>query len=142
MINQPAEKLTRKEQQFAVAIAGGATLSAAYAQVYSDRAGRRAAEANAGVAVDIPTAVGFCMYVRRECLLQTGLFREDLFAQGYGEENDFCLRARHLGFADRRTMGIIGRAADKAFFDLEMSDACHSQPCRNFLGLGLERPGV
>jgi GT2 family glycosyltransferase len=58
----------------------------------------RAAEANAGVAVDIPTAVGFCMYVRRECLLQTGLFREDLFAQGYGEENDFCLRARHLGW--------------------------------------------
>jgi GT2 family glycosyltransferase/glycosyltransferase involved in cell wall biosynthesis len=58
----------------------------------------RAAEANPGVAVDIPTAVGFCMYVRRECLLQTGLFREDLFAQGYGEENAFCLRARHLGW--------------------------------------------
>src|SRR5262249_6962922 len=47
MNDQPAEKLTRKEQQFAVAIAGGATLAAAYAQVYSDRAGRRVAEANA-----------------------------------------------------------------------------------------------
>lgn len=52
----------------------------------------------AGLAVDVPTAVGFCMYIRRECLEQTGVFREDTFAQGYGEENDWCLRARHLGW--------------------------------------------
>ncbi len=49
-------------------------------------------------AVDIPTAVGFCMYLRRECLIATGLLREDVFAQGYGEENDFCLRATALGW--------------------------------------------
>jgi GT2 family glycosyltransferase/glycosyltransferase involved in cell wall biosynthesis len=48
--------------------------------------------------VDLPTAVGFCMYVRHDCLQQTGLLREDAFAQGYGEENDWCLRARHLGW--------------------------------------------
>ena len=53
---------------------------------------------NAGVLADIPTAVGFCMYITRECLDAVGLLREDVFAQGYGEENDFCLRARHLGF--------------------------------------------
>jgi GT2 family glycosyltransferase/glycosyltransferase involved in cell wall biosynthesis len=58
----------------------------------------RLAAANAGAVVDIPTAVGFCTYVRRECLEQVGLFREDVFAQGYGEENDFCLRARALGW--------------------------------------------
>ncbi len=57
-----------------------------------------AAAANPGTLVEIPTAVGFCMYVRNECLRQTGLFREDVFAQGYGEENDFCIRARHLGW--------------------------------------------
>lgn len=57
-----------------------------------------AASANRGTLVEIPTAVGFCMYVRNECLRQTGLFREDVFAQGYGEENDFCIRARHLGW--------------------------------------------
>ena len=59
---------------------------------------RLAATANAGVVVDLPTGVGFCLYIRRECLLRTGLLREDVFAQGYGEENDFCLRARHLGW--------------------------------------------
>ena len=62
------------------------------------RIARLAARANAGVAVDIPTAVGFCLYLKRECLAATGLFREDVFAQGYGEENDFCIRATHLGW--------------------------------------------
>ena len=54
--------------------------------------------ANPGLVVDVPTGVGFCMYVRRDCLDAVGLLREDAFAQGYGEENDFCLRARHLGW--------------------------------------------
>ncbi len=57
-----------------------------------------AAKANRSVAIDIPTAVGFCMYIRRECIEQVGLFRDDLFGTGYGEENDFCIRARHLGW--------------------------------------------
>ena len=69
------------------------------------RLARQAAAANKRLSIDIPTAVGFCMYVRNECLTETGLFREDLFAQGYGEENDFCLRARHLGW---RHVGVPG----------------------------------
>ncbi len=70
------------------------------------RLARQAARANAGVAVDIPTAVGFCMYVRRECLQSTGVFREDVFAQGYGEENDFCIRAGHLGWRHVAVPGV------------------------------------
>lgn len=56
------------------------------------------ARAGAGAGIDIPTAVGFCMYIRRECLARVGLFRDDVFAQGYGEENDFCVRAHQLGW--------------------------------------------
>ncbi len=48
--------------------------------------------------VDIPTAVGFCMFIKSACVAQVGGMREDLFAQGYGEENDFCMRARHVGW--------------------------------------------
>lgn len=48
--------------------------------------------------MDIPTAVGFCVYIKRDCLNMTGLLREDAFAQGYGEEDDFCVRAGHLGW--------------------------------------------
>jgi GT2 family glycosyltransferase len=69
------------------------------------RLARLAARANPDLAIEVPTAVGFCMYIRRECLAQTGLFREDEFAQGYGEENDFCIRARHLGW---RHVGVPG----------------------------------
>jgi GT2 family glycosyltransferase/glycosyltransferase involved in cell wall biosynthesis len=66
-----------------------------------------AARANAGVVVDIPTAVGFCMYLRHECARETGLFRTALFAQGYGEENDFCVRARHLGWRHVAVPGVV-----------------------------------
>jgi GT2 family glycosyltransferase len=53
---------------------------------------------NAGVRIDIPTAVGFCMYIRRDALNEVGTFDEVTFARGYGEENDFCLRASALGW--------------------------------------------
>ena len=57
-----------------------------------------AAEANAGRLVDVPTAHGFCMFLRADCLAETGLFDEATFAQGYGEENDFSERACALGW--------------------------------------------
>ena len=56
------------------------------------------AEANAGATVELPTAVGFCMYIRRACLDAVGLFDHITFAAGYGEENDFCLRASRRGW--------------------------------------------
>jgi GT2 family glycosyltransferase/glycosyltransferase involved in cell wall biosynthesis len=59
---------------------------------------RLAAQANEGVAIDAPTGVGFCMYIRRECLDQTGPFDAKAFRSGYGEENDFCQRSSALGW--------------------------------------------
>jgi GT2 family glycosyltransferase len=56
------------------------------------------AEANAGRAVEIPTAVGFCMWISRHCLAAVGLFDEATFGRGYGEEVDFCMRASRAGF--------------------------------------------
>ncbi len=56
------------------------------------------ADAAGTAPADLPTGVGFCLYLRRECLGATGLLRADLFAQGYGEENDFCRRAAWLGW--------------------------------------------
>jgi GT2 family glycosyltransferase len=57
-----------------------------------------AQSANRGRLVDIPTANGFCMFIRAACLAETGPFEASLFAQGYGEENDFCERARRAGW--------------------------------------------
>ncbi len=75
-----------------------------------------AARANAGRVADIPTAVGFCMYVRHECAIDTGLFHPSLFAQGYGEENDFCIRARHLGWRHVAVPGVfVGHSSGASF---------------------------
>lgn len=56
------------------------------------------AEVNAGQIVDIPTAVGFCMFIRRDCLNDAGAFDAKLFGRGYGEENEFCLRSAQRGW--------------------------------------------
>lgn len=48
--------------------------------------------------VEIPTGIGFCMAVSRDCLDQIGAFDEARFGRGYGEENDFCLRATAAGW--------------------------------------------
>jgi GT2 family glycosyltransferase len=48
--------------------------------------------------VEVPTAVGFCMAVKRACLDEVGLFDTEQFGRGYGEENDFSLRAAAAGW--------------------------------------------
>jgi GT2 family glycosyltransferase/glycosyltransferase involved in cell wall biosynthesis len=54
--------------------------------------------ANAGRAIEVPTTVGFCMYIRRAALNDVGLFDHETFGRGYGEENDFCMRAVARGW--------------------------------------------
>ncbi|MGC8736069.1 MAG: glycosyltransferase [Dissulfurimicrobium sp.] len=48
--------------------------------------------------IDIPTGVGFCMYIKRSCLNDVGMFDFKNFGKGYGEENDFCMRASRSGW--------------------------------------------
>jgi GT2 family glycosyltransferase len=59
---------------------------------------RAFAAANAGRSADIPTAVGFCMYITRHCLDRIGAFDYERYGEGYGEEVDFCMRAARSGF--------------------------------------------
>src|SRR5262249_11386563 len=54
--------------------------------------------ANAGRSVALPTTVGSCMFIRRAALHSVGLFDADAFGHGYGEEDDFCLRAAARGW--------------------------------------------
>ena len=68
---------------------------------------RLAQRANGALTAEVPTGVGFCLYLRRDCLDSVGLFRELPFAQGYGEENDWCLRARALGWRHLVAAGVF-----------------------------------
>ncbi|MCX5616924.1 glycosyltransferase [Bombella sp. TMW 2.2559] len=48
--------------------------------------------------IDLPTANGFCMGISAACLAAVGTLNRAFFAQGYAEENEFCLRASEAGF--------------------------------------------
>ena len=41
---------------------------------------------------------GFCLLMRRKVIEAIGYLDDDTFPQGYGEENDYCIRAREAGF--------------------------------------------
>ena len=94
-------------------------------------------QANADAVADIPTGVGFCLYLRRDCLEETGLFREDCFAQGYGEENDLCMRARHLGWRSVAALGVfVAHVGGQSF-----GAARHELIRRNLVVLNRLHPG-
>lgn len=46
----------------------------------------------------LSVCVGFCMYIKREVIRLVGRFDAETFERGYGEECDFCYRARLLGY--------------------------------------------
>ncbi|MCO6517663.1 glycosyltransferase [Snodgrassella sp.] len=57
-----------------------------------------ASNINKGLFIEAPTGVGFCFYIRRKIIEQIGLLDDIYFKVGYGEENDFCMRAMHAGY--------------------------------------------
>jgi GT2 family glycosyltransferase/glycosyltransferase involved in cell wall biosynthesis len=63
-----------------------------------DQTGRLIAAVGSHIYADAPTGNGFCMYVKRKALDQVGLFDYESFPRGYGEENDFCMRALKQGW--------------------------------------------
>ena len=82
---------------------------------------RLARDVNRGEVVATPTAVGFCMYIKRQLIQEIGCFDDVAFGRGYGEENDFCLRAQKAGWKDLiatdtfvRHLGSVSFQGEKA----------------------------
>jgi GT2 family glycosyltransferase/glycosyltransferase involved in cell wall biosynthesis len=48
--------------------------------------------------IELPSGIGFCMAINRKVLNEIGLFDAQTFGKGYGEENDWCLRAHSCGY--------------------------------------------
>ena len=48
--------------------------------------------------IDLPFLNGFAFMIRRELIEDIGIFDEETFGAGYGEENDYCVRARKAGW--------------------------------------------
>jgi O-antigen biosynthesis protein len=76
---------------------------------------RRATIANGVTAIDLPNGIGFCLYIKRACLDVVGSFSE-LYARGYFEDVEFCLKARERGFRNVCAVGVfVGHAGARSF---------------------------
>ena len=84
------------------------------AQATGDVVGRLVARSCALITIGTPTGSGFCMYVKRSALEDVGVFDVANFPRGYGEENDFSMRASAAGWShvvDASTYVLHARAS-------------------------------
>lgn len=64
-----------------------------------------------------PTINGFCVAIKRVAWEKVGNFNEKIFEVGYGEENDWSIRARHLGYTVELAPNVFIRHAHGGSFD-------------------------
>lgn len=82
--------------EFSVPTAGNAPPPAG---IDADTLARAVADSGA-TPFEVPTGNGFCLYLRRALVAAIGGFDEAEFPTGYGEENDFCMRAASAGWVN------------------------------------------
>ena len=68
---------------------------------------------------ELVTAVGFCMYIKAAVIKKIGLLDEAAFGRGFGEENDFCERAKKRGWKIRLVDDCFIAHMGKASFGAE-----------------------
>lgn len=90
-------------------------------------------------AVETPTGNGFCLYLKRAALIDVGEFDAESFPRGYGEENDFCMRAIARGWKhlmDGRTFVHHEREASFGSAKAELSRAARETLERRYPDYG------
>ncbi|MDB5376578.1 MAG: hypothetical protein JWR00_1024, partial [Rubritepida sp.] len=68
---------------------------------------RLCAQSSLATPPEAPTGHGFCLYLRRDAIDRVGLFDAESFPRGYGEENEWSMRALRAGLrhvVDDRTL--------------------------------------
>jgi len=85
---------------------------------------------------ELVTAVGFCMYVKTSVFERIGYF-DEMFGRGFGEENDFCERAKKAGFKIRLADDVFVLHKGRASF----GDEGHDLQSTNARLLEAKQPG-
>lgn len=62
---------------------------------------------NAALSVPLELGCGFCFYVRRAALADIGLLDERTLSGGYGEDTDWCARAKARGWQHRAAADVF-----------------------------------
>lgn len=66
--------------------------------------------------MEIPVGVGFCMWITRKALNRIGGLDGHHLYKGYGEEVDFCLRARQAGLKNYGAFNVfVGHMGERSF---------------------------
>lgn len=78
----------------------------------------------------MPLLNGFCLMIHSQLIEEIGYFDENNFGTGYGEENDYCLRAREAGW-------LLALADDTYIYHAQSKSYSHEK--RKFLS---DRAGV
>lgn len=87
----------------------------------------KAQSCNEGQFIDIPVAVGFCMYVKRKCIIEIGYFDSETWGRGYGEEIDFCLKASIKGWRHVLASDVyVVHRGNISFGDLKLERVANS----------------
>lgn len=74
---------------------------------------------NKDCSVEVPTGVGFCMLIHKDCYQEVGELDAETFAKGYGEENDFCVRAAQSGWKNVAATDVVVRHTGEVSFALD-----------------------
>lgn len=91
-----------------------------------DDVARLVAQSSRRIGPATPTGSGFCLYMKREMIAAVGEFDAEAFPRGYGEENDFCMRAGAAGWrhvVDDATFVLHEREASFGAEKAELSKA-------------------
>lgn len=66
--------------------------------------------------VELPTGVGFCMYITRNAINRIGGLDGRFLFRGYGEEVDYCLRASEAGLKNYGLFNLfVGHIGERSF---------------------------
>jgi GT2 family glycosyltransferase len=69
--------------------------------------------------VELPACCGFAMMMKRSVLTQIGLLDGQVLERGYGEEIDWCMRARAAGYRHLAATGVFVAHTGTASFRFE-----------------------
>lgn len=89
----------------AIARNAPAPTSAQLAAIDAAAAGLR--QAAGGADIELPTCCGFAMLMRRSAIARIGVLDGVALVRGYGEEVDWCLRARAAGWRHLLATGVF-----------------------------------
>lgn len=76
----------------------------------------------AGLVIDLPVLNGFCTLFRRRAVDAVGGFDDETFREGYGEENDLCVRLSRRGWRLGCVPGVFVHHAKSRSFGVERRD--------------------